>query len=54
MEIRKFHPDDMRSVTHLLQAVSKFDPRPEDLEQLANLFLADETPTPVSRRAKVG
>ena len=42
MEIRQFHPDDIRSVTYLLQAISKSDPRPEDLEQLANLFLADE------------
>ncbi len=42
MEIRKFHIDDMRSVTRLLQAVSKFEPKTEDLQQLANLFLADE------------
>jgi len=42
MEIRKFHPGDMGSVMHLLQAVSKFEPKTEDLKQLANLFLADE------------
>jgi GNAT superfamily N-acetyltransferase len=42
MEIRKFHPGDMSRVTHLLQAVSKFEPKTEDLERLANQFIADK------------
>jgi GNAT superfamily N-acetyltransferase len=40
MQIREFHPEDMKIVTGLLQSVSKFEPKNESLEQLANSFLA--------------
>jgi|LauGreDrversion4_2_1035121.scaffolds.fasta_scaffold08657_2 GNAT superfamily N-acetyltransferase len=42
IEIREFRSEDMKRVTSLLQSVSIFQPNSENLEQLANLFLAGE------------
>jgi ribosomal protein S18 acetylase RimI-like enzyme len=42
IEIHEFRAEDMNVVTNLLQGVSSFETKNEDLERLANLFLAGE------------
>lgn len=39
IEVREFRIEDMKTVVGLLQSVSRFEPKSDSLEQLANQFI---------------